>query len=99
MKLPSIMSPDGRRAYSFAAIVGSCMVFTVFAAVGVYLVRSHVTWAFWLAIAAHAQILVGLTALGWTLGRRMILSGGKGGLSISDGGHAPKPDKPEETVE
>jgi hypothetical protein len=103
MKLPSIMSPDGRRAWSFAAIVGACMVFTVFAAVGVYLVRNSVSHAFWLAIAAHAQILVGLTAIGWTLGRRVVLSGGKSGVTISDSEVAvvlpPKPAEPKEPEE
>lgn len=88
MKLPTVLSPDGRRAWSFAAIVGACMVFTVFAAVGVYLVRTQAHYSFWLAIAAHVQILVGMTALGWTLGRRMMLTGGRDGVTISDTGEA-----------
>ena len=86
MKLPNIMTSDGRRAWSFAAIVGGCMTFTVFAAVGVYLVRHHPSFAFWLAIAAHVQILVGMTALGWTLGRRVVFSGGRDGVTLSDHG-------------
>lgn len=86
MKLPTIMSADGRRAWAFAAIVGGCVTFTVFAAVGVYLVRKDALLAFYLALAAHVQILVGMTALGWTMGRRMILSAGKDGLTASDAG-------------
>ncbi len=86
MNIPSILTPDGRRAWSFAAIVGGCMVFTVFAAVGVYLVRNHALFALWLALAAHGQVLVGMTALGWVLGRRVQLEATKDGGKISDQG-------------
>lgn len=88
MKLPSIMSPDGRRAWAFAAICGGCMVFTLFAAVGVYILRNDAKLAFWLALAAHLQILVGMTALGWVLGRRMQIEAGKDGAKINDQGGA-----------
>lgn len=88
MKLPSIMSPDGRRAWAFAAICGGCMVFTLFAAVGVYILRNDARLAFWLALAAHLQILVGMTALGWVLGRRMQIEAGKDGAKINDQGGA-----------
>jgi hypothetical protein len=88
MKLPSIMSPDGRRAWAFAAICGGCMIFTVFAAVGVYILRNDAKLAFWLALAAHLQILVGMTALGWVLGRRMQIEAGKDGAKINDQGGA-----------
>lgn len=88
MKLPSIMSPDGRRAWAFAAICGGCMVFTIFAAVGVYILRNDAKLAFWLALAAHVQILVGMTALGWVLGRRMQIEAGKDGAKINDQGGA-----------
>lgn len=86
MKLPDIMTSDGRRAWSFAAIVGGCMVFTLFAAAGVYLVRGNAMLAFWLALAAHGQVLVGMTALGWVLGRRVQLEANKDGGRISDHG-------------
>ena len=86
MSLPDIMTTAGRRAWSFAAIVGGCAIFTIFAAVGVWLVRNHATFAFWLAIAAHVQILVGMTAFGWTLGRRVAFTGGKGGVTLTDHG-------------
>ena len=86
MKLPSIMSPDGRRAWAFAAICGGCMVFTLFAAIGVYILRNDAKLAFWLALAAHLQILVGMTALGWVLGRRMQIEAGKDGAKINDHG-------------
>lgn len=86
MKLPPIMTPDGRRAWAFAAIVGGCMVFTLFAAAGVYLVRGDAKLAFFLALAAHGQVLVGMTALGWVLGRRMQIEASKDGAKIDDRG-------------
>ena len=84
MSLPPIMSPDGRRAWAFAAICGGCVVFTVFAAVGVWLVSGEALYALILALAAHLQILVGMTALGWALGRRMQLEATRDGAKISD---------------
>lgn len=36
---------------------------TMFAAVGVYLVSGNAQLSFWLALAAHVQILVGMTGL------------------------------------
>ena len=86
MKLPDISTPDGRRAWAFAAIVGGCIVFTVFAAVGVYLVRNSAWFAFWLALAAHGQILVGMTALSFVLGRRVKIEATKDGLTVDDKG-------------
>jgi hypothetical protein len=83
-RLPTILSPDGRRAWAFAAICGGCVVFTVFAAVGVWLNRDHPDHSLWLALAAHGQVLVGLTALGWVLGRRMQLEAGPKGAKVTD---------------
>lgn len=86
MKLPPIETHDGRRSFAFLAIVGGCITMTLFAAVGVYLVSGDVKLSFWLAIAAHVQILVGMTALGWAMGRRMLAEVGKDGVKINDGG-------------
>ena len=86
MKLPPIMTPDGRRAWAFSAIVGGCMIFTLFAAAGVYLVRGDAKLAFFLALAAHGQVLVGMTALGWVLGRRMQTDVSKDGIKLDDTG-------------
>jgi pheromone shutdown protein TraB len=83
------MSSDGRRAWAFAAICGGCIVFTVFAAVGVWLVSGHVLYTLILALAAHLQILVGMTALGWALGRRVQVDVTKDGAKINDGGGTP----------
>ncbi len=81
--MTSIETPDGRRAWAFIAIVGGCVVFTLFAAAGVYLVRNDVKLAFYLALAAHAQVLVGLTCIGALLVRRTIRAG-RDGIEISD---------------
>ena len=86
MKLPPIETHDGRRSFAFLAILGGCVVMSLFAAVGVYLVSGDVKLSFWLAIAAHVQILVGMTALGWAMGRRMQVSAGKDGVQIDDRG-------------
>jgi hypothetical protein len=86
MKLPPILTPDGRRAWAFGAILGACIVMTCFAAVAVYLVSGNALYSFLLGLAAHFQILVGTTAFGWALGRRMSLEANKDGAKISDGG-------------
>lgn len=83
MKLPSLTTPDGRRAWAFAAIMGGCFVMTLFAAVGVYLVRGDVKLSFYLALAAHGQILVGLTAVAAQFVKRTIKAG-RDGIEISD---------------
>ena len=83
MTMPDIMTHDGRRAWAFAAIVGGCVVFTVFAAVGVYLVRNDAKLAFYLALAAHAQILIGMTALAALFVKRTVKAG-RDGVEISD---------------
>lgn len=85
--LPDITTPDGRRAWAFAAIVGGAMVFSLFIWVALYLLRNQAGFIFYLAIAAHLQVLVGMTALGWALGRRMVVNANKDGVSIDDKGH------------
>lgn len=88
--LPPLTTPDGRRAWAFAAIMGGCVVMTLFAAMGVYLVRQDTQLAFYLALAAHAQILVGMTALSAQFVKRTIKAG-KDGIEISDNAGDDKP--------
>ena len=85
MKLPPIMTADGRRAWAFIAIWGGCITFTAFAGVALYWLRNSDGFTFWLALAAHVQILVGMTALGWALGRRAKIIVTKDGAEIHDG--------------
>jgi hypothetical protein len=85
MKLPPILTPDGRRAWAFLALLGGSIVMTVFAAVGVYIVRKDSGLSFWLAMAAHVQIIVGMTGFGALLYKRTIKAG-RDGVEISDQG-------------
>jgi hypothetical protein len=86
MKLPPVDTHDGRRAFAFFAILGGCVVMTLFAAAGVYLVSGDTKLSFWLAIAAHIQILVGMTAMGWAMGRRVQIDLSKDGAKLNDQG-------------
>ena len=85
MTFPDISTHDGRRALSFLAVMGGAMVFTLFAAVGLYLLRDHPEFTFYLAVAAHVQVLIGMTALGWQMGRRLNVNAGRDGVTLSDG--------------
>jgi zinc transporter ZupT len=83
MKLPPIMTADGRRAWAFAALVGGAMTFTLFAAFGVYQLRNVPNFTFWLALAAHAQVFVVLTGLAALLIKRTV-SLTRDGVRIDD---------------
>ena len=83
-RVPTILSPDGRRAWAFAAIMGGAGVFTLFAAVGLYMVRENLLYVLWLTLAVHVHLFVALTAFGWALGRRIQLEGNKEGARFSD---------------
>lgn len=80
----TMLSADGRRAWALVALVCGCGMFTALAAVGVYLVRDDPERAFWLAIAAHAQVFVGMTAIGALLVKRTVKLS-REGIEISDG--------------
>jgi|GEM_PF-3125676 len=83
-RVPSIMSADGRRAWAFAAICGGAVVFTGFAGAGAWHLRDQPGFLFRLTIAAHGHILIAMTALGWALGRRLIVEATRAGAKISD---------------
>lgn len=84
--LRHILTAEGRQAWAFAALVGGCVTFTLFAAFGVYILRNDAEKAFWLALAAHGQILIGMTALSALLVKRT-LKVSKDGVEISDEGN------------
>ncbi len=86
MILPDIATHDGRRALAFLAIIGGCMVFTALIIASVWLLSAHADYLFYLALAAHGQVFVGMTALGWAMGRRLVASATRDGVSIDDGG-------------
>lgn len=79
----ALLTPDGRRAMAFAAVLGGCVVMTGFAAIGLLIVRGRPSLVFWLSLAAHAQILVGMTGLLALLVKRVVRVS-RDGVEISD---------------
>jgi hypothetical protein len=88
--IPPLDTHDGRRALAFLAIWGGAVVFTVFAAVAVWLVSGNALYSLYLGLAAHAQVLVGMTALGWAMGRRVQGKFGRDGVELDDSGDEAK---------
>lgn len=86
MKLPPIETHEGRRAFAFFAILGGCIVQTLYVSVVTYLLRDHAEYLFWLAMAGNVLLVIGMTALGWAMGRRMLAEVSKDGVKINDGG-------------
>lgn len=87
---PSLAFAEGRRYWAFLAILGGCIVFTLMAAVGVWLVSDNPTYSLYLALAAHAQILIGMSTFGFVLGRRMRGKAGRDGLEWDDSHQEPE---------
>lgn len=81
--IPLLITAEGRRAAAFLAVLGGCIAMTIFAGIGLYQVRGRADFSFYLALAAHAQILVGLTALGALLVKRTFKVG-RDGVEVSD---------------
>jgi hypothetical protein len=67
-----LLTQDGRRALAFLALLGGAAVMTGFAAYGVYQLRAQPGFVFWLALAAHAQVAICLTAFAGLLVKRTI---------------------------
>jgi len=78
-----LLSPDGRRAAAFGAVLGGCIIMTVYAFLVLWLVRSRLDYAFWLGICAHVQIIVGITGLLALLVKRSIKAS-RDGIEITD---------------
>jgi hypothetical protein len=78
-----LFTPGGRRAAAFCALMGGCIIMTIFAAVGVWLVAENAKYSFYLALAAHVQILLGLTAFTALFVKRTIKAG-RDGIEITD---------------
>ena len=91
MKVPPFDTHDGRRAWAFIAIWGGCVTFTLFAAVAVWLVSGNALYSLYLGLAAHVQVLIGMTALGWAMGRRVNASVGRDGVKMDDSGGDQEP--------
>jgi len=78
-----LLTPDGRRAAAFGAVLGGCIVMTLYAFIVLYIVRIRPDYAFWLGIAAHVQIIVGITGLLALLVKRTVKAG-RDGIEITD---------------
>jgi hypothetical protein len=82
--IPDIMTPDGRRAAAFLAILGGCMVNTVYIMAVTFLLRGHAEYLLYLALCTNVILLVSHTALGWQMGRRMSINAGRDGVTLND---------------
>lgn len=83
----TMLTADGRRAWALVALVAGCGLFTAMATWAMSLVRAEAKLVFYLGLAAHVQILVGMTAIGALLVKRM-LKLSRQGLEISDSDEA-----------
>lgn len=79
------LDSNERRNLALLAMFGGAVVFTVFAATGLCLVHTNLQYVFWLALAAHAQLLTIMTGFIAQLVKRRITAG-KDGITISDNG-------------
>ena len=84
MTLPSLLTPEGRRAYAFAAILGGSMMMTIFAWVVLYIVRDSKGLAFWMGMAAMAIIFTCITGLIAMFVKRTV-EVSRGGIKVTDG--------------
>ena len=82
--MPGLGTHDGRRAWAFLAIVGGSMAFTLIVVWTLWALRNHPNYLFYLALAAHAQVFVGMGAIGWAMGRRSQQKVTKDGVEIDD---------------
>lgn len=79
-----LKTPDGRRAAAMIGVWLGCVVMTLFAAVAVYAVYGNARYSFWLGIAAHVQIFVGLASFSALYVKNRTIKAGKDGIEISD---------------
>mgnify|MGYP001059219742 CR=1 FL=1 len=84
MKIPDISTHDGRRGWAFIATLGGCMVFTAIIIASLWMIRGNAGFVFWLALAAHIQVFMGMGAMGWAMGRRMQSSVTRDGANFDD---------------
>ena len=78
------METNERKNLAIWMMFGGSIVFTIFAALGLWLVAASLQYVFWLAIVAHAQLAIIMTGFIAQLVKRRITAG-KDGITISDG--------------
>ena len=81
----NLTTHDGRRGFAFFAIWAGCMAIEAHLWAFTYLLRDDAQALFYLALCYQAQLLVGMTALAWFGGRRLVASLSRDGVSLNDG--------------
>lgn len=77
--------PEGRRGWALMLMAGGGSSMTIYAGVGLYLVREHANYVFYLALASLGLILVVLTGYAGLLVKRTIKGSVLGNsIEISD---------------
>lgn len=79
------LETNERKNLSLWIMFGGAIIFTIFAAVGLFLVAANLKYVFYLAVLAHVQIITIMTGFIAQLVKRRITAG-KDGLTISDSG-------------
>lgn len=84
MKFPAIDNVSGRKAWAFVVLFGAAIVFTAMIVWALWHLRAIPGFTFWLAVAAHAQLAIVMTAFSWTLGRRAKIALSRSAVEIDD---------------
>ena len=84
VKLPSIMCPDGRRAWAFVALFGAGIVATAIIFFVLWRLQNESDPLFWLAVLANGHVFVVVSSFGWVLGRRMLANVTRDGVTVDD---------------
>lgn len=91
------LETNERKNLSLWMMFGGSIVFTIFAAIGLWLVAANLQYVFWLAVIAHVQIITIMTGFIAQLVKRRITAG-KEGITISDSGTDEQPSAGESNV-
>lgn len=84
------LETNERKNLSLWMMFGGAVTFTIFAAIGLWLVAANLQYVFWLALVAHVQIITIMTGFIAQLVKRRITAG-KDGITISDSGTENQP--------
>jgi hypothetical protein len=79
------LETNERKNIALWVMFGGCIIFTLYAVVGLWLVASYPNYVFWLAVIAHMQIFSIMAGYIAQLVKRRI-SAGRDGVSITDHG-------------
>ena len=83
------LETNERKNLSLWMMFGGAIIFTIFAAVGLWLLAANAEYVFYLAVLAHIQVITIMTGFIAQLVKRRITAG-KEGITISDSGTEPQ---------